>query len=127
MHCIPPFSVLLHTRLSACTHPSLPCLENPLHLPCSVPPQHTPPLNPVHSSINTIPSLAVAQVVSSQFTKSVIRSRAALTYAEAQSRIDDARLTDELSVSSQPSGAARLHGPPFTRRQRAPRFDPSLP
>lgn len=38
------------------------------------------------------------QVVSSQFTKSVIRSRAALTYAEAQSRIDDERLTDELSV-----------------------------
>lgn len=36
--------------------------------------------------------------MSSQFTKSVIRSRAALTYAEAQSRIDDARLTDELSV-----------------------------
>lgn len=39
------------------------------------------------------------QVVSSSFTKSIIRSRAALTYAEAQSRIDDARLTDELSVS----------------------------
>jgi exosome complex exonuclease DIS3/RRP44 len=37
-------------------------------------------------------------VVSSTFTKSVIRSRAALTYAEAQSRIDDPRLTDELSV-----------------------------
>ncbi|KAL4428262.1 hypothetical protein ABPG75_002351 [Micractinium tetrahymenae] len=40
-----------------------------------------------------------AEVVSSQFTKSVIRSRAALTYAEAQSRIDDARLTDELSTN----------------------------
>ncbi|EFN55177.1 hypothetical protein CHLNCDRAFT_35599 [Chlorella variabilis] len=40
-----------------------------------------------------------AEVVSSQFTKSVIRSRAALTYAEAQSRIDDARLTDELSIN----------------------------
>ena len=39
------------------------------------------------------------QVVSSSFTKSVIRSRAAMTYAEAQSRIDDQRLTDELSVS----------------------------
>ena len=38
------------------------------------------------------------QVLSSQFTKSVIRSRAALTYAEAQTRIDDSRLTDELSV-----------------------------
>ena len=41
-------------------------------------------------------------MVSSQFTKSVIRSRAALTYAEAQSRIDDERLTDELSVSPPP-------------------------
>ncbi|KAL4433106.1 hypothetical protein ABPG77_006533 [Micractinium sp. CCAP 211/92] len=40
-----------------------------------------------------------AEVVSSQFTKSVIRSRAALTYAEAQSRIDDERLTDELSTN----------------------------
>ena len=37
-------------------------------------------------------------MVSSTFTKSIIRSRAALTYAEAQSRIDDERLTDELSV-----------------------------
>lgn len=36
-------------------------------------------------------------VVGVQFTKSVIRSRAALTYAEAQSRIDDPRLTDELT------------------------------
>ncbi len=43
---------------------------------------------------------AALQVVSSQFSKSIIRSRAALTYAEAQSRIDDERLTDELSVSS---------------------------
>ncbi|GMH41507.1 hypothetical protein BSKO_09417 [Bryopsis sp. KO-2023] len=33
------------------------------------------------------------------FTKSLIRSRAALTYAEAQSRIDDERLTDELSCN----------------------------
>lgn len=46
-----------------------------------------------------LPSTRCAQVVSSQFTKSVIRSRAALTYAEAQSRIDDERLTDDLSVS----------------------------
>lgn len=38
-----------------------------------------------------------AEVVGTQFTKSVIRSRAALTYAEAQSRIDDTRLTDEIS------------------------------
>jgi len=40
-----------------------------------------------------------ATIVSARFTKSVIRSRAALTYAEAQSRIDDQRLTDELSMS----------------------------
>ena len=38
-----------------------------------------------------------AEVVGTQFTKSVIRSRAALTYAEAQSRIDDNRLTDEIT------------------------------
>ena len=37
------------------------------------------------------------EIVGTQFTKSVIRSRAALTYAEAQSRIDDRRLTDEIS------------------------------
>jgi len=38
-----------------------------------------------------------AQVFSTSFTKSVIRSRAALTYEEAQARIDDARLTDEIT------------------------------
>lgn len=38
-----------------------------------------------------------AEIVNSQFTKSVIRSRAALTYQEAQSRIDDSRLHDEIS------------------------------
>ena len=43
-------------------------------------------------------------MVGTQFTKSVIRSRAALTYAEAQSRIDDERLTDELSVSERGGG-----------------------
>ena len=37
------------------------------------------------------------EVVSTRFTKGIIRSRAALTYAEAQSRIDDARLTDEIT------------------------------
>lgn len=53
----------------------------------------------------------VPQVVSSQFTKSVIRSRAALTYAEAQSRIDDERLTDDLSVrAAQGSGRECVFG-----------------
>ena len=33
-----------------------------------------------------------------RFTKSVIKSRAALTYAEAQTRIDDTRLTDDVSA-----------------------------
>ena len=33
-----------------------------------------------------------------RFTKSVIKSRAALTYAEAQTRIDDERLTDNVSA-----------------------------
>ena len=45
------------------------------------------------------------------------RSRAALTYAEAQSRIDDARLQDELSVNLRKLNAiARI-----LRRQRAER------
>eukprot|EP00854_Cymbomonas_tetramitiformis_P002795 gene2795-3587_t len=34
-----------------------------------------------------------------RYTKSVIRSSAALTYAEAQARIDDERLLDDISVS----------------------------
>ena len=33
-----------------------------------------------------------------RFTKSIIKSRAALTYAEAQTLIDDERLTDDISV-----------------------------
>lgn len=40
-----------------------------------------------------------AEIVSYRFTKSIIRSRAALTYAEAQTRIDDTRLHDEVSTS----------------------------
>ncbi|GAX77417.1 hypothetical protein CEUSTIGMA_g4862.t1 [Chlamydomonas eustigma] len=40
-----------------------------------------------------------ADIVSATFTKSVIRSSAALTYAEAQARMDDDRLQDELTLS----------------------------
>ncbi len=40
-----------------------------------------------------------ADIISSTFTKSVIRSKAALTYQEAQSRLDDDRLTDEVTCS----------------------------
>ncbi len=40
-----------------------------------------------------------ARVISSSFTKSVIKSRAALTYAEAQTRIDDERMQDELTCN----------------------------
>ena len=50
------------------------------------------------------PLLDCLQVVSTHFTKSIICSRAALTYAEAQSRIDDERLTDEVSVSEETPG-----------------------
>lgn len=39
-----------------------------------------------------------AHIVSSRFTKGLIRSRAALTYAEAQARIDDPALSDELTA-----------------------------
>jgi exosome complex exonuclease DIS3/RRP44 len=37
--------------------------------------------------------------VSTRFCKSVIRSSASFTYAQAQSRIDDANMNDELTVS----------------------------
>lgn len=40
-----------------------------------------------------------AEILSTEFTKSVIKSRAALTYAEAQSRIDDIRMEDEISCN----------------------------
>jgi exosome complex exonuclease DIS3/RRP44 len=39
-----------------------------------------------------------ANVVNVEFTKSVIRSRHAFSYAEAQSRIDDSSYTDELTL-----------------------------
>jgi len=39
-----------------------------------------------------------AEVVSVEFTKSVIKSRHAFSYAEAQVRIDDASFEDELTV-----------------------------
>lgn len=42
---------------------------------------------------------STAEIVSTQFFKSVIRSRAALTYAEAQMRIDDPNLSDEVTKS----------------------------
>jgi exosome complex exonuclease DIS3/RRP44 len=38
-----------------------------------------------------------ADTVAVRFTKGVIRSRAALTYAEAQARIDDAADNDEIT------------------------------
>jgi len=40
-----------------------------------------------------------AEVLATRFTKAVIKSRAALQYAEAQARIDDPRLQDEITVS----------------------------
>ena len=40
-----------------------------------------------------------ADIVSTRFKKSVIRSRAALTYAEAQMRIDDPKQSDAVTVS----------------------------
>lgn len=40
-----------------------------------------------------------AEIISTMFTKSIIRSRAALTYAEAQMRIDDASMVDPITNS----------------------------
>ena len=42
---------------------------------------------------------AEAEIISTHFTKSVIRSRAALTYAEAQMRIDDPKQNDTVTDS----------------------------
>ncbi|KAI8464454.1 MAG: hypothetical protein J3K34DRAFT_526194 [Monoraphidium minutum] len=39
-----------------------------------------------------------AEIVSTRFTKAAIRSRAAMTYAEAQARIDDATQSDEITL-----------------------------
>jgi len=39
-----------------------------------------------------------ADIVSVRFTKSVIRSCAALSYIEAQARMDDSRLVDPITV-----------------------------
>eukprot|EP00897_Mesotaenium_endlicherianum_P007577 jgi/Mesen1/6848/ME000351S05966 len=41
---------------------------------------------------------ALAEVVSARFTKSVIKSSAALSYAEAQARMDDSRLSDGITT-----------------------------
>lgn len=40
-----------------------------------------------------------AEIVSTKFMKSIIRSRAALTYAEAQMKIDDATMVDPVTTS----------------------------
>ncbi|OAE18374.1 hypothetical protein AXG93_1783s1030 [Marchantia polymorpha subsp. ruderalis] len=39
-----------------------------------------------------------AEIISAQFTKSIIKSCAAMSYAEAQARMDDSRLSDPLTV-----------------------------
>ena len=54
-----------------------------------------------------------------RFTKSVIKSQAALTYAEAQSRIDDTRLHDVLSTNLRTMNRIAK----ILRRQRTERYD----
>ncbi|KAL3677411.1 hypothetical protein R1sor_027359 [Riccia sorocarpa] len=39
-----------------------------------------------------------AEIISTQFTKAIIKSCAAMSYAEAQARMDDSRLSDSLTV-----------------------------
>ena len=56
------------------------------------------------------------QVKMCRFTKSVIRSKAALSYAEAQTRMDDKRLHDEITV-----GLRRLNS--LAKIMRARRFE----
>ncbi len=43
-------------------------------------------------------SVIEVNIVNVRFTKSIIRSSAAMTYAEAQTRIDDTRLHDDITV-----------------------------
>ena len=40
-----------------------------------------------------------AEIIKTSYMKSIIRSRAALTYAEAQMRIDDPNMHDEVTKS----------------------------
>ncbi|KAI5629114.1 exosome complex exonuclease RRP44 [Silurus asotus] len=40
-----------------------------------------------------------AEIINTRFTKSVIKSKASLTYAEAQMRIDDSNMNDEITKS----------------------------
>jgi hypothetical protein len=56
------------------------------HPPAPLPPTHPP----------TLPA-PPPDIVATSYTKSVIKSRSAMTYAEAQARIDDPRLEDELT------------------------------
>jgi hypothetical protein len=58
-----------------------------------------------HARTHTHTKTTHTQVVSTRFTKSVIASRAALTYKQAQERIDDAAASDEVSVGE---AAARV-------------------
>jgi hypothetical protein len=51
-----------------------------------------------------------AEILGVRFTKGAIRSRAALTYAEAQARIDDASQTDEISNGAAGGGADGRRG-----------------
>ena len=96
-----PWPASLNTCTRTCTCP--PCLRCP-------PPARPALLSFCRSGVDRLAFSVIwevtppgaeggAEVLSRRFTKSVIRSRAALTYAEAQARIDDARLADELSVS----------------------------
>ena len=59
-----------------------------------------------------------------RFTKSVIRSKAALSYAEAQTRMDDERLHDEITVGLRQlnSLAKIMRARRFERRCSGPGF-----
>jgi exoribonuclease R len=50
--------------------------------------------------------------LSVRFTKSVIASRAALTYAEAQTRIDDERMHDEVTLGESCYGTCLFSSSP---------------
>ena len=86
-------------------NPSSPNGLRPEHTPTDIPERRTAP-RPVlphfhfcrHLNLGAFPSQDKALSCPRRFTKSVIKSRAALTYAEAQSRIDDTRLHDEANL-----------------------------
>ena len=64
------------------------------------------------------PVLVTAFLNTRRFTRSIIKSRAAMTYQEAQTRIDDERLNDEVTLGLRRMNAVAK----VLRKRRAERW-----